>query len=138
MSGPKLIELRRMRAALERQRNHDRCAAFGSEYARLLQELIADSRTPFEIECVDRMSQALARLDAGGIRLILSDLTLPDSQGLETFNTLHAHAPQTPIIVLSGLDDEALAVETVEKGAQDYLVKGTFDTNLLARAITSR
>jgi phosphoserine phosphatase RsbU/P len=103
--------------------------------ARLLQELIADSRTPFEIECVDRMSRALARLDAGGIRLVLSDLTLPDSQGLETFHTLHAHAPQTPIIVLSGLDDEALALETVEKGAQDYLVKGTFDTNLLTRAM---
>lgn len=103
--------------------------------ARLLEALLAESATPFQFECVERMEEALERLSAGGVELVLSDLSLPDSRGVETFEKLHAQAPDIPIIVLSGLADEAIALEIVEKGAQDYLVKGTFDAHLLVRAM---
>jgi len=103
--------------------------------ARLFQELLADAKTPFAIDHVRRLSEAVQRLESGEIDLVMSDLSLPDSQGLETFGKLHAAAPYVPVIVLSGLDDETLAVETVERGAQDYLVKGRADTHLLVRSI---
>jgi sigma-B regulation protein RsbU (phosphoserine phosphatase) len=69
------------------------------------------------------------------VSLVLLDLTLPDSIGLETFATLHAAAPEVPIIVLSGRDDEALAIKTLHEGAQDYLVKGQVSGQLLVRAM---
>jgi sigma-B regulation protein RsbU (phosphoserine phosphatase) len=103
--------------------------------ARLFQELLGDAKTPFSIGHVRRLSEALERLGGGEVDLVMSDLSLPDSQGLETFEKLHAAAPYVPVIVLSGLDDETLAVETVERGAQDYLVKGRADTHLLVRSI---
>ena len=103
--------------------------------ARLFQELLADAKTPFSIDHVRKLADAVARLHLGGIDVVMSDLSLPDSQGLETFEKLHASAPHVPIIVLSGLDDETLAVETVQRGAQDYLVKGRADTHLLTRSI---
>ncbi len=102
---------------------------------RLLTEMLSEAQTPFAIEQVSRLALALDRLAQGGINLVLTDLTLPDSHGLETFRRLHFHAPTVPVIVLSGLDDEALAVDTVELGAQDYLVKGRVDARLLVRAI---
>src|SRR5205814_1948751 len=67
--------------------------------------------------------------------IVLSDLSLPDSQGIETFRRIHQAAPALPIIVLSGLANESLAVQTVEEGAQDYLVKGHVDSDLLGRSI---
>ena len=103
--------------------------------ARLFQELLADARASFSIDHVRKLSEAVDRLDQGGIDVIMSDLSLPDSQGIETFKKLHAAAPQVPVIVLSGMDDETLAVETVQRGAQDYLVKGKIDDRLLVRAL---
>ena len=103
--------------------------------ARLIQEWLADAGTSFSIENARKLSEALQRLERGGIDLVMSDLSLPDSQGMETFEKLHAAAPLVPLIVLSGLDDETLAVETVRRGAQDYLVKGRADTHLLVRSI---
>jgi sigma-B regulation protein RsbU (phosphoserine phosphatase) len=103
--------------------------------ARLFQELLADARSPFSIDHVRKLSDAVERLERGGIDVVMSDLSLPDSQGMETFDKLHAAAPNVPVIVLSGLDDETLAVETVRRGAQDYLVKGRADTHLLVRSI---
>lgn len=91
--------------------------------ARLLREYLSGAQIRFEVECVSRLAAAVERLRAGGIDVVLSDLSLPDSQGIETFHKLHEAAAQTPILVLSGSDDEALAVQTVELGAQDYLVK---------------
>ena len=67
--------------------------------------------------------------------MVLLDLSLPDSYGLETFTRLHAHAPNTPIVVLTGLDDDALTVQVVREGAQDYLVKGQVSGDLLVRAM---
>jgi two-component system, cell cycle sensor histidine kinase and response regulator CckA len=66
---------------------------------------------------------------------VLLDLSLPDSQGLDTFLELHRQAPGLPIIVLTGLDDETLAMRAMHEGAQDYLPKGQVDGNLLGRSI---
>jgi len=104
--------------------------------ARLIEELLSEVRgTTFDFVCVDRLATGLARLAAGGIDLTLLDLGLPDSSGLDTFISAYAQSPQVPIIVLSGLDDEALAVDSVRRGAQDYMVKGQVDSNLLGRAM---
>jgi GAF domain-containing protein/CheY-like chemotaxis protein len=103
---------------------------------RLLQEMLAEARgASFELEHTQRLTTGLEKLTAGDIDVILLDLSLPDSQGFDTFAQMHAQAPQMPIIVLTGLDDEALALKAVREGAQDYLVKGQVDSNLLARAI---
>jgi sigma-B regulation protein RsbU (phosphoserine phosphatase) len=103
--------------------------------ARLFKELVADAMAPFSIDHVRRLSEAVERLAHGGIDIIMSDLSLPDSLGLDTFDRLHAAAPALPVILLSGTDDETLAVDTVRRGAQDYLVKGRADTHLIVRAI---
>ena len=88
----------------------------------------------FESESVPRLSGALARLERKDIDLVLLDLGLPDSQGLPTFHALRKAAPGIPVIVLSGNDDQELAIAAVRDGAQDYLVKGRFGGGLLVRA----
>ena len=67
--------------------------------------------------------------------VVLLDLSLPDSQGLTTFSCIQEHAEGTPIILLTGMDDENLAVKAMQMGAQDYLVKGKVEADLLTRAI---
>ncbi len=104
--------------------------------ARLIQETLADSRgAAFDVETANRLATGLERLRAGGIDVVLLDLTLPDSRGSATFGTIHLAAPDIPTIVLTGLGDEALALQVVREGAQDYLVKGQADGETLARAI---
>ena len=89
----------------------------------------------FEPEWVDHLSDGLRRLGETNFGLVLSDLSLPDSQGLETFLQLRARAPSLPIIVLSGLRDSTMAVQAVHEGAQDFLIKGQVDGQLLVRAM---
>ena len=103
--------------------------------ARLIHELLAESASRFALETVSRLSDALVRLSSGEFQIVLVDLSLPDSHGIETFHRVVAHAPGVPLIVLSGLDDEALALQTVREGAQDYLVKGHVDHHTLVRAV---
>jgi len=103
--------------------------------ARLFQEMLAEAETPFSIKHVRKLSEAVEALGRGEIDVVMCDLTLPDSHGMETFDKLHEVAPQVPVIVMSGMDDEALAVKTVERGAQDYLVKGHADMHGLVRSI---
>ncbi len=104
--------------------------------ARLIREMLAEVRdAPFDVECAGRLSEGLKRLGSGRIDLVLSDLSLPDARGLDTFVKLFAHAPSVPIIVLTGVEDETLATRAVREGAQDYLVKGQVDSNLLVRGI---
>ena len=104
--------------------------------ARLIREALAEGQTTrFEIERVDRLASALERLAKEGIDVVLLDLSLPDSQGFDTFVKVHAHTPRVPIVVLSGLDDEMMAMRAVQEGAQDYLVKGQVDSNVLVRAL---
>lgn len=101
----------------------------------ILREQIAEAPERFKVEAVARVAEALERLRTGEFDVILSDLSLPDSKGMDTFDRLHRAAPMVPIIVLSGGIDEDLALATVEHGAQDYLVKGRADAALLARTI---
>lgn len=89
----------------------------------------------FKIDWADRLSAGAARLAAGYPDAVLLDLSLPDSRGLATFERVHAAAPQVPIVVLSGLDDSEVAACAVNRGAQDYLVKGRFDGHQLHRSL---
>jgi len=103
--------------------------------ARLIRESLADTGGgPFDVTWVDRLEQGLRHLAPGTVDVVMLDLSLPDSVGLDTLATVVEHAPWVPIIVLTGLDDRDLAVEAVRRGAQDYLVKGQADGELLARA----
>jgi two-component system sensor histidine kinase/response regulator len=104
--------------------------------ARLVRESLERSNTePFDLEIADRLATALRRLSAGGIDAILLDLSLPDSAGQETFDRAKAQAPAVPIIVLTGLGDEAMALKMVREGAQDYVAKVDLNGTLLSRAI---
>jgi len=104
--------------------------------ARLIREMMAEGGADrFKLECADRLSAGLERLASNDIGLVLLDLGLPDSQGFDTFTKTYAQAPGLPIVVLSGLADEQLAIKTVQEGAQDYLVKGHLDSHALVRTI---
>ncbi|MGC9400655.1 MAG: ATP-binding protein [Anaerolineae bacterium] len=105
--------------------------------ALLIQEMLesVNGTTNFDIFHVERLSHGLAQLERRPFDLVLLDLSLPDSQGPDTFERLHTHASQIPIIVLTGLDDRETAVQAVQRGAQDYLVKGSVDEHLLQRAM---
>jgi two-component system cell cycle response regulator len=104
------------------------------EYARLIQLLLAEDGR-FQVETASRLSEALERLAAGGLDVVLLDLSLPDAGGIDTFSKAHEAFPHVPIVVLTGLDDEALAMEAVKRGAQDYLVKGHVEDPVLVRSI---
>jgi two-component system, cell cycle sensor histidine kinase and response regulator CckA len=102
----------------------------------LLQEMLKTSKSVlFQVTHVEYLSEALQQLAAERFDVVLLDLSLPDSLGLETFTVLHAQALAVPVVVLTGLNDETLAVEAVREGAQDYLVKGQLEGHLLVRAI---
>ena len=104
--------------------------------ARLIQETLADAGDDmFELAHVEDLASGLARLDENEFQLVLLDLDLPDSVGLDTFQQMRVGAPRIPFIVLTGLDDEGLALKAVQLGAQDYLIKGEADSRLLVRAI---
>jgi pilus assembly protein CpaE len=77
----------------------------------------------------------MSRLERGGVDVILLDLGLPDCSGMDTFTQTRARAPRTPIVILSSADSESLALQMIQEGAEDYLVKGTCDAESLARAV---
>ncbi len=90
----------------------------------------------FDVQLVDRLKPAMERLAEGGIDVVLTDLMLPDSSGVDTFLALRGRAMDTPIVVLTGVcDDDAEAVSLVQRGASDYLVKGQFSAAMLARVL---
>jgi PAS domain S-box-containing protein len=103
---------------------------------RLIREMLTETRDiVFHLESADSLSAGLEQLAKAQIDLILLDLTLPDSHGIETFHNAYAQASGVPIVILSGSDDEELAMSAVQAGAQDYLVKGQVDGHLLGRTI---
>jgi PAS domain S-box-containing protein len=104
--------------------------------ARLIKELLtAKGSTSFVLVHADQLSTGLARLAHSDFDVVLLDLSLPDSQGLDGLNKIYAQAPEVPVVVLSGLSDEAVAIQAVQEGAQDYLVKGKVDSDLLVRSL---
>jgi signal transduction histidine kinase len=108
---------------------------------RLIREALLEtaqehpSATPFKLTVAGRLSAGLEALTQENVDVVLLDLSLPDSEGLSTLVSISDQAPALPIIVMTGLDDEAVTVRALQAGAQDYLVKGELDSNLLARAI---
>jgi serine phosphatase RsbU (regulator of sigma subunit) len=103
--------------------------------AILMEELFRGVRSTFEMVRVDRLGTGLTRLSQSGIDIVLLDLTLPDSQGLETLERTRAHAPGVPVVVLTDKGERAMGNRAVRLGAQDFLVKGHFDGNLLGRSL---
>jgi diguanylate cyclase (GGDEF)-like protein len=104
--------------------------------ARLIREMLAEEpEAPFALHCAERLAHGLEQLSAGETVLVLLDLSLPDSFGLETFAKVYAHSPTVPIIVLTGNDDQTVALSAVKGGAQDYLIKGRLDRELLLRSM---
>lgn len=105
--------------------------------ARLIREMLSEiPHTDFLLEQAGTLSEAVTRLtESDDIHVVLLDLSLPDSRGLETFDQVHQSFPEFPVIVLTGLTDETVGINAVQSGAQDYLLKGRVDGNLLARSI---
>ncbi|BAE50236.1 response regulator [Paramagnetospirillum magneticum] len=93
--------------------------------------------TPFEVTVVGRLAQAVERLSEGpqSFDVVLADLGVPDSSGIGTLNALTRVAPRLPVVVLTGNDDDAVALEALKRGAQDYLVKGLGDAFILSRVV---
>jgi signal transduction histidine kinase len=104
--------------------------------ARLLREMFSKERPDsFALTHLLRMSEAVIHLEKGEVDIVLLDMGLPDEHGLDTVRRAHAVAPEVPLIVLTGLDDEALAAEAMKQGAQDYLIKGQIENRALPRAL---
>ncbi len=104
--------------------------------ARLVREMLADAPPgAFEVLQVARLDAAIDRITSDNVEEILLDLGLPDSQGMQTLERAQEANRSLPIVVLTGLNDERFATEVVRAGAQDYLVKGKFDSDLLLRTI---
>jgi signal transduction histidine kinase len=104
--------------------------------ARLIRELLQDAGdADVVLEEANRLEEASAVLRRADFDIVLLDLSLPDSHGFDTFARLHADEPDVPIVVLTGLDDEAMALAAVKAGAQDFLVKGHVSADLLTRSI---
>ncbi len=108
---------------------------------RLIRELLGDfqqsnkDNPSFEIVWADNLHKGLELLASENIDTLLLDLSLPDSRGYETFLKVKNRASNIPITILTGLDDETVAVKTLQDGAQDYLIKGQVDSAMLGRAI---
>src|SRR6202790_4082433 len=96
---------------------------------------LVESQSAINVNCVNRLSDGLASLAKDTPSVVLLDLNLPDSRGADTYRRLMEHSPNVPVVVLSGQDDEALAIKAVHNGVQDYLLKGNSSSRHLERAI---
>ena len=93
------------------------------------------SQSDFDLECVESVGAGIERLAQGEIDVVLLDLTLPDSVGMETFDRVQRVSAETPIVIFTNLDDEELSLTTLQRGAADYLVKSEVNANWLARSL---
>jgi signal transduction histidine kinase len=104
--------------------------------ARLLLEMFRnDATSPTEMIHVGSMGEAEKYLSEHAVDVILLDLGLPDAQGLRAIRRAHSAAPASPLVVLTGMDDESLAAQTLREGAQDYLIKGQVESRSLLRTL---
>ncbi len=101
----------------------------------LTSNLSSAERVRFEVTTVQRLGDAIDQLQQTQFDIVLTDLNVLDSSGLDTFTMLHAQVPNIPIIVMTGMADEELALQAVGAGAQDFLVKGHYSTDLIVRSI---
>ncbi len=104
--------------------------------AFLIQEQFSEAKSyRYHLTHVDYLEKATSSLTKSSFDVILLDLSLPDSKGLETLKIIKEHSLATPIVILSGLNDEELAIQAVRRGAQDYLFKGQVTGELLVHAL---
>ena len=104
--------------------------------ARLITEYLSPAGAArFKVTVAGRLESGKSLLDAETFDVVLLDLNLPDSDGLDTFERLHAHAPSVPVIVLTGLDSDDVGIAALKEGAQDYMFKGDADRLTLVRSI---
>jgi diguanylate cyclase (GGDEF)-like protein/PAS domain S-box-containing protein len=104
--------------------------------ARLLREMFNEAGSPgTRLTQVGRMSEAIEHFAVSPVDVILLDLGLPDAEGLDAVRRAHAAAPRVALVILTGTDDDALAVQALQHGAQDYLVKGQLEARGLVRAL---
>ena len=104
--------------------------------ALLLREALAEAPSAkFMLTQVERLADGLARLREAPFDVVLLDLGLPDSSGADTVVRLHRQEPDVPVVVLTGLEDEAVGLQALQEGAQDYLVKNQLQASLLGRSI---
>src|SRR6202166_392206 len=104
--------------------------------ARLLREMLKEPGAPkAELTLFGCMSDALNHLATNPANIILLDLGLPDANGLTAVRQMRAAAPNTPLVVLTCLDDESVAIQALQEGAQDYLIKGQIESHALLRAL---
>src|ERR1700693_1465252 len=120
-------------------KHRDECVllieAEADDAARILNELASATDERFDVDWVSDLSSGIERLRNGGVGAVVLDLTLPDSNGIETFDKLFQAAPSVPILILSGTEAEEMARQAVQRGAQDYLVKNQADGYRLRRAV---
>ena len=107
-----------------------------AEDAQLVLEMLDDRGYDYVLKRTDRLSSGLRLLEEEFFDVVLLDLGLPDSAGFDALTKIRNQAPPLPIIILTGLSDEALAVKAISLGAQDYLVKGNFAADALYRSIS--
>jgi two-component system, cell cycle response regulator len=106
------------------------------EYASLLHVVICEvNPNLFDLTHVDNLSEALSILTQHNFDIVLLDLFLPDSMGLDTFFKIHSNHQDTPLVIITGLNDKSVAVRAVREGAQDYLIKDELNVNLLVRIL---
>jgi signal transduction histidine kinase len=103
--------------------------------ADLVRLRLVEGKSSVDVSCCNRLSDGLDSLQHSPPSVILLDLNLPDCQGAETFRKVLEKAPNVPIVILSGQDDEALAIKALHQGVQDYLVKGSISSSSLDRAM---
>src|SRR5689334_19578320 len=103
--------------------------------ADLIRLRLIESSSPVDVSCARRLSDGLDSLAQLRPSVVLLDLNLPDSQGAETFRKVLEKAPEVPVVILSGQDDQGLAIKALHQGVQDYLVKGGFTSSDLDRAM---
>lgn len=104
--------------------------------AKLVQKLLEQSKRPaFKVHWAAKLSDGLKRLSKDNIDVVLLDLLLPDSYGFDTLDKVVFGGSDVPVVVLSGVEEEGLVLQAVERGAQDYLLKGELEKKALARSL---
>ena len=101
----------------------------------ICRRLSVETNPPFAVECAYTLKSGLEYLKKANVDLILLDLSLPDSRGFDSFRAVRDRAPSVPIVVLTGLSDESLALEALRGGAEEYLIKGQLDIKVLSRVV---
>jgi sigma-B regulation protein RsbU (phosphoserine phosphatase) len=103
--------------------------------ADLVRLRLTEGKNHVDVSCVNRLSDGLASIENMPPSVVLLDLNLPDSHGSETFRKILDKAPGVPVVILSGQDDEVLAMKAIHQGVQDYLVKGDLTSRNLERSM---